>query len=88
MPGESCLHIATVYGDFESVKLLVSNGAYINQRATGRFFLPEDQKLGGDKKETNYQGLDCNSVIKNPTDFWQNDVYDKEEWRLVFMPRP
>ncbi|XP_052231546.1 transient receptor potential cation channel subfamily V member 5-like isoform X2 [Dreissena polymorpha] len=53
--GESCLHIATVYGDFESVKLLVSNGAYINQRATGRFFLPEDQKLGL-TKETNYQG--------------------------------
>ncbi|XP_052781748.1 transient receptor potential cation channel subfamily V member 5-like isoform X2 [Mya arenaria] len=53
--GESCLHLATVYGDFESVKLLVSNGAYINQRATGRFFLPEDQKTG-QSNETNYQG--------------------------------
>ncbi|KAL4226497.1 hypothetical protein ACF0H5_014482 [Mactra antiquata] len=53
--GESCLHLATVYGDFESVKLLVSNGAYVNQRATGRFFLPEDQK-NGRTNQTNYQG--------------------------------
>ncbi|XP_045165814.2 transient receptor potential cation channel subfamily V member 5-like isoform X2 [Mercenaria mercenaria] len=53
--GESCLHLATVYGDFESVKLLVSNGAYVNQRATGRFFLPEDQK-NARTKTTNYEG--------------------------------
>lgn len=53
--GESCLHLATVYGDFESVKLLVSNGAYVNQRATGRFFLPEDQK-NTRTKQTNYEG--------------------------------
>jgi len=54
--GESALHIAIVYGDFESVKLLVSNGAFINQRATGRFFLPEDQKIGVPKHKSNYQG--------------------------------
>ena len=53
--GESCLHLATVYGDFESVKLLVSNGAYVNQRATGRFFLPEDQK-NARTNTTNYEG--------------------------------
>lgn len=54
--GESALHIATVYGDIESVKLLVSNGAFINQRATGRFFLPEDVKMGTPVEKTNYQG--------------------------------
>lgn len=54
--GESSLHLAVVYGDFESVKLLVSNGANVNQRATGRFFLPDDQKTGR-KKETTYKGF-------------------------------
>lgn len=44
MPGESALHIAIVVGDFDSVQLLVESGANVNQRATGRFFLPEDQK--------------------------------------------
>ena len=44
-----------MYGDLESVKLLVSNGANVNQRASGRFFLPEDQK-NGRTKETTYQG--------------------------------
>ncbi|XP_013388391.1 transient receptor potential cation channel subfamily V member 6 isoform X1 [Lingula anatina] len=42
--GESCLHIAIVLNDFESVRLLVECGAKINQRASGRFFMPEDQK--------------------------------------------
>ena len=53
--GESALHIAIVNGDFEMVRLLVENGADVNQRATGRFFLPEDQKKGT-KKATNYEG--------------------------------
>ncbi|KAJ8301067.1 hypothetical protein KUTeg_020054 [Tegillarca granosa] len=54
--GESALHIAIVFGDFESVKLLVQNGANVNQRATGRFFLPEDQKKGK-TPSTNYEGF-------------------------------
>ena len=37
------------------VRLLVENGANVNQRATGRFFLPEDQKKGK-TKTTNYEG--------------------------------
>lgn len=37
------------------MKLLVSNGADINQRATGRFFLPEDQK-NGRSEMTDYNG--------------------------------
>jgi transient receptor potential cation channel subfamily V protein 6 len=44
-----------VYNDFEMVKLLVTAGANVNQRATGRFFLPEDQK-NGRKKFTDYNG--------------------------------
>lgn len=53
--GESALHLAIVYGDFEMVRLLVENGANVCQRATGRFFLPEDQKKGR-KTTTNYEG--------------------------------
>ncbi|CAL1532061.1 unnamed protein product [Lymnaea stagnalis] len=53
--GESALHIAIVVGDFDSVQLLVEAGAKVNQRATGRFFLPEDQKKGP-SENTNYAG--------------------------------
>ena len=53
--GESALHLAIVYGDFEMVKLLVENGTNVNQRATGRFFLPEDQKKGR-RRVTTYTG--------------------------------
>ena len=53
--GESALHLAIVYGDFEMVRLLVEDGANVNQRATGRFFLPEDQKKGI-KQTTSYEG--------------------------------
>ena len=54
-PGEIALHIAIVYGDFDMVKFLVGKGADVGQRATGRFFMPEDQKFGR-KKTTNYIG--------------------------------
>ncbi|CAG5132741.1 unnamed protein product, partial [Candidula unifasciata] len=53
--GESALHIAIVIGNFDLVKMLVSAGALVNQRATGRFFLPEDQKQGYTGR-TNYKG--------------------------------
>ncbi|XP_059150513.1 transient receptor potential cation channel subfamily V member 5-like isoform X2 [Physella acuta] len=53
--GESALHIAIVVGDFDSVQLLVESGANVNQRATGRFFLPEDQKKGA-TENTDYDG--------------------------------
>ena len=57
--GESALHLAIVYGNLAAVKLLVQNGAIVNQRAAGRFFLPEDMKKGHKKKtlqDTNYEG--------------------------------
>ena len=61
--GESSIHIAIVYGDLEMVKMLVEAGADVHQRASGRFFLPEDQKESNEPKEakmdpndTNYQG--------------------------------
>ncbi|KAK3102533.1 hypothetical protein FSP39_012024 [Pinctada imbricata] len=53
--GESALHIAVVFGNLEAVKLLIEKGADVNQRATGRFFLPEDQKKSR-SRETNYEG--------------------------------
>lgn len=53
--GESALHIAVILGDLDAVQLLVKQGANINQRAVGRFFLPEDQK-NKPVKETDYSG--------------------------------
>ncbi|XP_072177868.1 transient receptor potential cation channel subfamily V member 5-like [Diadema setosum] len=42
--GESCLHFAIVNEDFAMVKFLVEHGAYLDERACGSFFLPDDQK--------------------------------------------
>ena len=42
--GESGLHLAVVNDDIDMVRKLVTSGADVNQRASGRFFLPEDQK--------------------------------------------
>ena len=56
LSGESALHLAIVNGDLDSVKLLVAKGANVNQRATGRFFLPDDQKVKR-KKHSNYIGM-------------------------------
>ena len=41
--GESGLHLAVVNNDMDMVRMLVTRGANVNQRASGRFFLPEDQ---------------------------------------------
>ncbi|PVD25324.1 hypothetical protein C0Q70_15824 [Pomacea canaliculata] len=55
--GESALHIAVMLDDLDIVQLLVQNGANVNQRATGRFFLPEDLKKNPDPTAaTNYDG--------------------------------
>ncbi|XP_070193087.1 transient receptor potential cation channel subfamily V member 6-like [Littorina saxatilis] len=54
--GESSLHIAVILDDLDAVQILVKNGAAIHQRATGRFFLPEDQKKKPPAKETDYSG--------------------------------
>ena len=56
--GESSLHIAVILGDLDAVQLLLKNKANIHQRATGRFFLPEDQK-NNPVKETNYYGMNA-----------------------------
>ncbi|XP_006825516.1 transient receptor potential cation channel subfamily V member 5-like [Saccoglossus kowalevskii] len=43
--GESCLHIAIVNNDLQAVKQLVGKyNARLDQKASGRFFLPEDQQ--------------------------------------------
>ena len=49
------MHLAIVNKDLELVKELVSNGANVNQRACGRYFLPDDQKLEI-TGITNYEG--------------------------------
>ncbi|XP_063952787.1 transient receptor potential cation channel subfamily V member 6-like [Lytechinus pictus] len=55
--GESCLHIAIVNHDLDSVKTLCKCGAKLDQRATGRFFRPSKNLTDGvtDKDEE----MDC-----------------------------
>lgn len=40
--GQSALHLAIVHDDYETVQLLLQNGADVNARACGAFFIPED----------------------------------------------
>ena len=54
--GESGLHLAIVNNDVAMVRRLVTCGANVNQRASGRFFLPEDQKQQRNGV-TDYRGL-------------------------------
>ncbi|XP_077982966.1 transient receptor potential cation channel subfamily V member 5-like [Glandiceps talaboti] len=42
--GESCLHLAIVHGDLDSLTFLVENGARVDQRASGRFFMHDKDK--------------------------------------------
>lgn len=60
--GESSVHLATINGDLDSVKLLIEKGAHVNQAASGKFFQPEDQKIKR-KKDTNYVGKVAGKVI-------------------------
>ncbi|VDM94905.1 unnamed protein product [Thelazia callipaeda] len=55
MFGQSALHLAIVHDDYETVQLLLQSSAEVNARASGTFFLPEDQKVSY-KSSTNYQG--------------------------------
>lgn len=74
--GENVLHMAIVNEDFPMVKFLVENGVNLEERCTGAFMGPEDQKMDrSDNLEhewvdrnlkTNYEGYDkylCFSVI-------------------------
>ena len=55
--GVSPLHLSIAYKNDELTELLLSLGADVNQRATGNFFLPEDQQNGRlHKKPTNFAG--------------------------------
>lgn len=54
--GQSPLHLAIVHDDYDMMTVLLDSGADIKCRATGRFFLPEDQKRARKAKQTNYYG--------------------------------
>ena len=64
--GESALHIAIINESPYMVKMLLVNGANVHQRASGKFFSPEDQKssridnllseFASLPSETNYSG--------------------------------
>ncbi|CAF4221653.1 unnamed protein product, partial [Didymodactylos carnosus] len=59
---ETPLHIAIVYNDIESVKLLVKHGVDVNKRAIGKFYGPENSKKKTKLRkqynpdESNYEG--------------------------------
>lgn len=55
--GQSSLHLAIVQDDCECIDFLLEKGANINQRATGEFFWPEDQKFDPPVKRTNFEGI-------------------------------
>ncbi|GAB6026275.1 hypothetical protein CHUAL_012484 [Chamberlinius hualienensis] len=54
--GLSPLHLAVAYNNMELVQALVEAGANVNERATGRFFMPSDQKEKL-KLKSNYSGF-------------------------------
>ncbi|CAF0985740.1 unnamed protein product [Didymodactylos carnosus] len=60
--GETPLHIAIVYNDIESVKLLIKHGVDVNKRAVGKFIGPENIKTKKkspkqyNPDESNYEG--------------------------------
>ncbi|KAK6183603.1 hypothetical protein SNE40_011050 [Patella caerulea] len=76
--GESGLHLAIAKGNLTAVKLLVENGADVNQRAMGDFFQPEDVKQGKDRKQTNYEGYAYYGEypLSFAACFQHTDIYD------------
>lgn len=57
MFGQSALHLAIVQDDYDTVQLLLENGASVNARASGDFFLPEEYKTNNNTRTLiNYQG--------------------------------
>jgi len=62
--GESGLHLAVVNNDLPVVRRLLACGADVNRRASGRFFLPEDQKQLRNGI-TDYSGLLNNRINSN-----------------------
>jgi ankyrin repeat protein len=54
MFGQSCLHLAIVHDDYETVQLLLEKGASVNARASGDFFMLENP--GRNKRNLTYQG--------------------------------
>ncbi|XP_050705594.1 transient receptor potential cation channel subfamily V member 6-like [Eriocheir sinensis] len=57
--GASALHLAIAYGNNELVTILLTCGAYVQQRAIGSFFLPRDQQVTvpPGPANTDYEGL-------------------------------
>ncbi|VDP40709.1 unnamed protein product [Soboliphyme baturini] len=75
MFGNSALHLAIVYDDYECVSLLLESGAMPTQRAKGRFFAPLDAK--NNQSET-YEGLAYYGEypLAFAASFGNKDIYD------------
>ena len=54
--GETALHIAVINDDVDVVFRLLTAGANVHARATGRFFQPDDQQASPPVKRTSYIG--------------------------------
>jgi len=74
--GENVLHLAIVNEDPQTVKFFLDNGANVNERCTGAFMSPEDQKVSRmdslDQEhvicdtKTNYKGKEFTCPILSP----------------------
>ncbi|KAI1726226.1 ankyrin repeats (3 copies) domain-containing protein [Ditylenchus destructor] len=53
MFGQSSLHLAIVHDDYDTVQLLLEKGAAVNSRASGDFFLPDEDE---ESKDMEYKG--------------------------------
>ena len=64
LPGEGAIHLAIEKGNIKGIRRLFDAVQHdeekkkelLQQRASGRFFLPLDQFNGIDVKKTNYEG--------------------------------
>jgi len=55
--GQTALHFAVVNDNLGLVKYLVKKGADVNQEASGKFFLPEDNKIyESERFSSNFEG--------------------------------
>ncbi|XP_076372921.1 transient receptor potential cation channel subfamily V member 5-like [Tachypleus tridentatus] len=55
--GAGVLHLGIAYQNTEIFNLGISSDVNVNQRATGRFFLPYDQQRKTPKKQSDFKGL-------------------------------
>ncbi|KRX64218.1 Transient receptor potential cation channel subfamily V member 4 [Trichinella sp. T9] len=78
MYGQSCLHLAILHNDYDTACLLLQCGASAVQRATGRFFWPNENGTSAAKESTQYEGLAYfgEYPLAFAASFGNKDIYD------------